>query len=170
MNKLFEKMLTFIIFTSFFLISYVIFNINEVEYKIKEKRLIGETIIAEMTAPEWLINHSACERFKTYKKQDYGITKCINGDDVKFFKDKDSDYSFEDDYLYIFNKNKKKVLIIANVENKKEKDEINKLTENILADFSHLLGAKYEKNDTASNFKLIKRSDKKDTAQFIMIK
>lgn len=168
MNKLFEKILTFIIFTTFFFISYLIFNINEVEHKIKEKRLTDGDILVEMDAPKWLIDYSACEQFFTYKKQKYGITKCINGDDISFFKDKDKDYSFENEYLYVFNKKNKKVLIIVNMEiNSNERE---KLIKDIKIDFSHLLGINYEEESKGSEFKLLNKNKKEDTPQFIMIK
>lgn len=170
MDKLFEKALTFIIFSSFFVISYIIFNINEVEYRIKSERLIKKDIVAELKAPQWLVNHSICEHFSTYKRADYGITKCQNDKEVVYFKDYDDKSSFKNDYLYMFNKSKESIVIITDIKEELNEKELKDLTENIHSDFIHFLGVKYKEKSKTGDFKLINRTPNKEAAKFIMIK
>lgn len=167
MNQLFEKILTFIIFASFLLISYLIFNINEVEYKVKEKRIIKEDVIAEMQAPEWLRKFSICDTFSTYKNKGYGITKCKSGKETFFFKDHDEEYSLDKEYLYIFNKEKMSIVILANVEDKSI-ESVERLVADIQFDFLHFLGVDYEAMPNNGNYGHIENNKK--SAQFLMIK
>ncbi len=173
MDKLFEKVLSFIILSSFLGLSYIIFNINEYEYKSKSKELQKGMSIETFKIPEWLKEHSRCDEFSILKQKKYTITKCLIGNQTTYFKDDTDQKSIDLEYLYEYN-NKTNLINIfvtqTDFSDSNRKDLSTKITE----DFAHFLGVSFKekefKEDKKINSFTIIKKNTENKSSFNLIK
>ena len=139
MDKLIEKLLTFVIIVSFFTLSFALLNLNSIEYRINSKDLINNknTLKFKDDASKWLIEHTDCKDFGILRKSNYAITKCVLADDtVVYFKDnKKRNENIKDDYFYEFDSSYDTFNVYS--------EHLNE--EDVRQDFHNLLGVEFVK-------------------------
>lgn len=154
MDKLIEKLLTFVIVFAFLTVSFALLNINKIEYNIKIKDLKNddEVMVFESNFSNWLLNHTSCKKFGILRRDNYAITQCeLENGDIEYLKDdvKKMD-GIDGDYFYFYNDKERTFTIFSKSKNK----------ELVEKDFYHLLGVEFKKSDNKkSRFKLLKKEE-----------
>lgn len=174
MDKLFEKILSFLILTAFMGLSFVIFNINEYEYKIKARDFKKGIIVETYKIPQWLKENSECEEFSILKQHKYTITECTNKGETVYFKEDTGLKSKDIEYLYHYVEKTDLIHIYVSMDtfNESSKEE---LAEIITNDFANFLGVQFEQTEEKpkekSSFTMIKKPKlKEDQPSFTIIK
>lgn len=167
MDKLIEKLLTFIIVFSFLTLAFTIMNINMVEYKVKSSKIAKEeNFMFKELVSTWLVDNTDCKDFGIYFEDDYVITECKKENDTVYYVDNHKkSTTITEDYFYKYNGDTNEFFVYS------ENPILDKIF--IKNDFTQFLGIELTESkikEQKSKYALIKQEDEKPELTFNLIK